>query len=718
MDDRVWVKEPVESEAIKRLLEEYQFSTLQATILSRRGITEADDVKYFLEQELSYLHNPFLFDEMEDVVDRILDAVQEEEKVRIFGDRDVDGITATALLVEELRRLNVDVSYSLPTGDEPYGLLQSGVEQAASDGVTLLITVDCGISNIEEIVLANSLGIDVIVLDHHIEGEELPPALAIINPKMSGSEYPFVHLAGVGVAAKTIWALRFARTDLYRQELILLHAQPGNDTVIIQAMKVNNLLVTDRIIEEINPGILKTERSKALAFLSCNVPILVLDAAVEHAQLSKAFGKSVDIHLLDLRNELEKVLPAVRNRGLFALTQLSRAARYVKGGRDELTTLYSLFIAYVLKKHPALDNEYERLLDLVAIGTVADLMELKNENLLMVRRGLKVLSTAPRPSLVPFLASLGLLNRRISSTEISWRIAPPINSTGRLGTPAVALEMLLSTDPNEIERLTSEVLAMNTERKRLSDEIWNVVRGKAQESFERTGSKMVILQDEQIEMGVASSLASRLVKAYNAPALVLSSSRSGRIKGSMRANDSTIHTRNFLEHFDRQGSYFLYYGGHANASGFTMESDRLEELMKALHEYVDTIDCPEERVKEYFIDATISEEEMHPELIRLVEFFEPYGEGNRPLVFEIQGAVVEEIGYLNNSQGGDRHVKLTIGYGHYRWPAVYWFAAPLVGKVFDRGSVLDILFRLARNYWMGNETLQLNIVDVKPTKAL
>ncbi len=177
MDDRVWVKEPVESEAIKRLLEEYQFSTLQATILSRRGITEADDVKYFLEQELSYLHNPFLFDEMEDVVDRILDAVQEEEKVRIFGDRDVDGITATALLVEELRRLNVDVSYSLPTGDEPYGLLQSGVEQAASDGVTLLITVDCGIGNIEEIVLANSLGIDVIVLDHHIEGEELPRLL-------------------------------------------------------------------------------------------------------------------------------------------------------------------------------------------------------------------------------------------------------------------------------------------------------------------------------------------------------------------------------------------------------------------------------------------------------------------------------------------------------------------------------------------------------------
>jgi len=716
MNDTVWVKEPVESESIKRLLEEYRFTTLQATVLSRRGITKADDVKYFLEQELSYLHNPFLFDEMEDVADRILDAVQEQEKVRIFGDRDVDGITSTALLVEELRRMNVDVSYSLPKGDEPYGLLQSGVEEAAADGVTLLITADCGISNIEETTLANSHGIDVIILDHHIEGEELPPALAIINPKMSGSEYPFTHLAGVAVVAKTIWALRFAQTELYRQELILLHAQPGNDTVIIQAMKVNNLLITERIIEEVNPGVLTAKRSKALAFLSCNLPILVLDAAVEHAQLSKAFGKSVDIHLLDMRKEMENVLPSVKNRGLFALTQLSRAARYAEGGRDELNVLYSLFVAYVMKKHPALDKEYEGLLDLVAIGTVADLMELKNENLLMVRRGLHILSTAPRPSLVPFLASVGLLNRRISSTDISWRIAPPINSTGRLGIPTVALEMLLSTDPSEVERLTAEVLRMNTERKRLSDEIWSVVQSKAQESFEQTGSKMVVIQDEQIERGVASSLASRLVKAFNVPALVLSSGHGGWIKGSMRANDSTIHTRDFLEYFNQQGSFFLYYGGHANASGFTMESNRLEELMSAVYAYVDTIDCPEEQVKEYYIDATISEEEMRPDLIRLVEFFEPYGEGNRPLVFEIQGAIVEEISYLNNNQGGDRHLKLTLGYGQYRWPAVYWNAASLVGKVFDRGSAIDVLFRLARNYFKGNETLQLNIMDVKPAK--
>ena len=717
MDDRVWVKERVDGEIIKRLLEEYNLSPLQATILGRRGFSKANDVKFFLEQELSYLHNPFLFDEMEDAVDRILDAASEGEKVRIFGDRDVDGITSTALLVEELRTLDLDVSFSLPKGDEPYGLLQSGVEEAARDHVTLIITVDCGISNVEEITLANSLGIDVIVLDHHIDGDELPPALAIINPNMSGSEYPFAHLAGVGVAAKLIWALRFAQTEFYRQEIILLHAQPGNDTVIIQAMKVNNLLVTERIIEEINPGIVTAERSKALSFLSCNLPILVLDAHTEHAQLTKAFGKSVDIHLLDMRAEMEAVLPPVKNRGLFALTHLSRAARYAEGGRDELTALHSLFVAYVLKKTPALDKEYDKLLDLVAIGTVADLMELKDENVLLVKRGLNLLATSPRPSLVPFLASLGLLNKRISSTDISWKLAPPINATGRLGTPTVALNMLLSKDPVEIESLSVEVLKMNTERQRLSEDTWTTIQPKAKDSFEQTGSKMVVVHGEAIEMGIAGSLASRLLKAFNVPALVLSSSHDGRIKGSMRANEGTIHARDFLQHFDELDSFFIYYGGHANAAGFTMESAKLDAFITTLYDYIDTIDCLEETKKEFFIDATVSEDDMNPDLIKLVEFFEPYGEGNRPLIFEIQGAIIEDIQYMNNNQGGDRHLKLTVGYGQYRWPAVYWSAAALVGTVFNRGSAVNILFRLARNYFQGNEKLQLTIVDLKPTPS-
>ncbi len=288
----VWKKSPVSSQDIRRLHEQYGLDVISSSILARRGLTSREQIKFYLESELSYLHNPFLFfDDMEEVVDRINEAVTEGEKVCVFGDRDVDGITSTALLVQELRSLSLDVSYKLPDGDEPYGLTMEGVDLVSSQNVTLIITVDCGISNFDEIAYAHSLGIDTIVLDHHISGDSLPPALAIIDPKVPGCGYPFEHLAGCGVVAKVLWALRFSKTDFYREECILLHAQPGHDTVIIQAMKIENLLVVDRVIEEINPGLIDVSKSKALEFLSAGLPIMVLDAAAELAQLRQAFGK-------------------------------------------------------------------------------------------------------------------------------------------------------------------------------------------------------------------------------------------------------------------------------------------------------------------------------------------------------------------------------------------------------------------------------------------
>ncbi|HKL60318.1 MAG TPA: DHH family phosphoesterase, partial [Sphaerochaeta sp.] len=162
-----WKKKSVASQDVKHLHEQYGLDPLCSSIMVRRGLTSPDQVKFHLESELTYLHNPFLFDDMEEVVDRINGAVSEGEKVRVFGDRDVDGITSTALLVQELQRLGIDVSYRVPEGDEPYGLTMEGVDAAYEDDVTLIITVDCGISNNSEIAHAKTLGIDTIITDHH-----------------------------------------------------------------------------------------------------------------------------------------------------------------------------------------------------------------------------------------------------------------------------------------------------------------------------------------------------------------------------------------------------------------------------------------------------------------------------------------------------------------------------------------------------------------------
>lgn len=707
----VWKKLPVSAQEMRRLHEQYGLDVLSASILARRGQTSSEQVKFFLEQELTYLHNPFLFDDMEEVVDRINEAVAEGEKVCVIGDRDVDGITSTALLVQELRSMGLDVSYQLPEGDDPYGMTLSGVDKAHENNVTLMITVDCGISNFAEIAHAHSLGIDTIVLDHHISGDTLPPALAIIDPKMPGSGYPFEHLAGCGVVAKVIWALRFSQTDFYREECLLLHAQPGHDTIIIQAMRIQNLLVIDRVIEEVNPGLISVSQSKVLSFLSCSLPILVLDAQAELVQLKQAFGKKVDMHLVEMRPQMEAVMPVMKNKGLFALSNLSRAIKYSPFGRDELQVLYTLFVAYCMKRHPSLDSDYESILDLVAIGTVADLMPMEDENRILVKRGLKVLTQGRRESLQPLFSMQNLLGKQLSTSDISWQISPVINASGRMGKPSVALEMMLSTDLGQAEELAGQLLRLNKERQKLGEDAWTRMLAMAKESFEASGSKLVVVEDSTLSRGITGVMASRLLKQFNAPAIVLATVGEERVSASMRSPDS-FNAREFLSRFS---DLFLDYGGHACAGGFSMDVSQLKVFKQRVMDEVDTMDCLPEEVEEVVIDCTLPEAYMTPDIIKVVEFFEPYGEKNPPLVLLMEGAVIENIQIMNNKNGSVQHVKMTLAFGQYKWPALYWSAADRIGKDFDVGTAVDVVFRLGRNYFRNQESLQITVIDLKPS---
>ena len=705
-----WKKSPVSSQDVRHLHEQYGLDLLCSSILVRRGQTSNEQVKFFMESELTYLHNPFLFDDMEEVVDRINEAVSEGEKVRVFGDRDVDGITSTVLLVQELQRLGLEVSYKLPEGDEPYGMTLDGVNAAGSDGITLILTVDCGISNNDEIAHARSLGIDTIVLDHHISGKELPPALAIIDPKVPGCGYPFEHLAGCGVVAKVIWALRFSRTDFYHEDCILLHAQPGHDTIIIQAIRIENLLVIDQVIEEINSGLLAPSQSKALQFLACDLPILVLDAASELAQLRQAFGKQIDIHLVDMRFEMEQVMPVVKGKSLFALSNISRAMKYSVHGRDELQVLSSLFIAYCMKKYPLLDSGYESILDLVAIGTVADLMPMEDENRLLVKRGLKVLTAGKREALLPLFSMQNLTGKQLSTSDLSWQISPVINASGRMGKPNLAADMLLATELGEAERLSGELIKLNKERQKLGEDAWDRMLPKAKDSFERTGSKLVVVEDSSLSRGITGVMASRLLKHFNAPALVLATIGDRRVSASMRSPED-FNARAFLSQFS---DLFLDFGGHVCAGGFSMDVENLPVFKKRVMEEIDRMDCLESTEDESVsIDCTLPVAYMTPDIIKVVEFFEPYGEKNPPLVLMMEGAVIEDIQFMNNNKGGSQHLRLTLAFGTYKWPAVYWNAGDRVGRDFDKGSVVDVAFRLGRNYFRNQSTLQISVLDLK-----
>ncbi|HEY9595641.1 MAG TPA: DHH family phosphoesterase, partial [Spirochaetia bacterium] len=255
-----WNKSSIDSSAVKELARRFDIELLAASILSRRGIVEPEALRYYLEDDVRWLHNPFLMSSMTEAVDRINAAVDTGEKILIFGDRDVDGITSTVLLYEAFVDMGAEVTWMLPEGEDAYGLSEKVIERAQGLGVGLLLTVDCGVSNAAEIALAAERGIDTVVIDHHNPPGDLPEAVAVVDPKLDG--YPFRDLCGCAVASKVEWALRFSRSPFYGVPVCLLNARPANEALVVDAVRLVNLTEVERINENVMPGLVPFEKTR------------------------------------------------------------------------------------------------------------------------------------------------------------------------------------------------------------------------------------------------------------------------------------------------------------------------------------------------------------------------------------------------------------------------------------------------------------------------
>lgn len=700
-----WNKADIEKDSVRTIAGKYGLDLLTASILVRRGVTEPEQIKFYLENDLMFSHNPFLFTEMEDAVDRIRQAAAEGEKVKIFGDRDVDGITSTVLLKEELQKLGIDAQWALPLGNDPYGLTIEVVEEFAADEGELLITVDCGISNIAEIKRARELGIDTIVIDHHNPQDELPPAVALIDPKIADSGYPFRDLAGCGVVAKLIWALEFSQTEMYKEELVLLHARPGNDTVILEAVKISNLIEIDRLSENLVPGMVRPDQTRLAAFLM-NTQILVYDEQQQRRLLQKVFGPGVDINVLDVAPEIWKLLPQLETMSLLKIRDRSRANRYSEGLVSEIDIFVSLFQSYILRRYPALSTEFDKHLDLVALGTLADLMPLHGENRLLVKRGMRQLNAVERAGIHQLLLQQRLLGKRLSTTDVGWQISPAINATGRLGVPDKAAELLITDDAETRRHLAEEVLGLNKERKKLGDAAWKKVLPKAQRSFDELNGQMVLVKDKSIHRGITGILAARLVQFFGVPATVVADLQT-HLVGSMRSVKG-FHLKGFLYHFD---DIFIDYGGHDYAAGFSLKHERFEEFQQRFGAAVAELKPQEQEEEVLDIDAELPAHYLNPDLHKLVEQFEPYGEENPPIIFLTRQLKIANVDLVG--KGEQLHAKLLLDSGGYKWPAIFWRAGERVDRDFSLGDTVDVVFRLGRNYFQNTETSQLTILDIK-----
>jgi single-stranded-DNA-specific exonuclease len=702
-----WDKKNIPQTLVKDIAERYGCDLLTASILARRDITNGESIRYFLENDPRHLRNPFELPDMVDAVERILAAKEEGEKVLIFGDRDVDGITSTVLLYRFLLGLGMDVSWRIPLGDDPYGLSIQAVEDFAKDCGTLIITVDCGISNIAEVARARELSIDVVITDHHNQQEQIPSAFAIVNPKRTDSAYPFRDLCGCSVAYKLVSALRFAlKSNVYEQPICLLNTQLANEAYIIEVAKLRNLVIIDTLTETLVPNMVRITETRLPAFL-LDQQIMVWDAPTQRKALAKIFGNNVEVQMLDIAPEIGKEIPQTAGKSLLRIKELSRIARYTSREQTELEVFISLFTSFVQKREQHFTANDIADLQLVSLGTIADIMPLRDENRLMVRAGISALEEKPRVGLSDLLFKLGLAGHHLTSIDLSWKLCPAINAAGRMGSPDKAIALLLEDDPHRRDALANELITMNDTRKKQGADAWLIVEKRAAETLARYDGMLALASGAEIFRGITGVMANRLLERFKTTAIVVSFGDSVYVGSARSPRGVDLHPM-----LEQCIDLFIDWGGHDYAAGFSLEKTKwplfLERLKTAVHALTFTQGDYEKNT--LVIDAELPHSYLTPDLLKLIDRFEPYGEANDTLCFMAKSLRILDIALVGKVEA--KHVKLTLDAGKHKWPALYWSAVDKVKTEFDVGDKVDVVFTITRNWFNGVETPQIIISDL------
>jgi single-stranded-DNA-specific exonuclease len=532
-------------------------SPLIIQVLFNRGLADVSQVELFLSVDKRLSPDPFLLPDMEIAVTRIYRAVLSGEKIAIYGDFDADGITSTAVLVQGLRAFNVEAVPYIPHRiNEGHGLKIAAVEALHQQGVSLIISADCGITGVNPVKKAHRLGMDVIITDHHTPTEELPPALAAINPKIAGSHYPFVELAGVGVAYKLLQAL---------------------------LMGVN-----------------------------------------KQAQL-------------------------------------------------------------------------EQVVDLVALGTVADMTPLLGENRYLVSQGLKRMNASPRLGLVELLNKAGTTAGALTSENITWTIAPRLNTASRMDHALPSYELLMTDSTARAGELTTWLEQKNTERQQITAKATDVAR---EQVLAGKLEPLIMVRVDDFSSGISGLVANKLSDEFYRPSVVI---RTGKkiSTGSCRS----IPEFNLIESLTQCRELFVEFGGHKGAAGFMILTHNIpllyERLVKIAESKLEGVDL---RPK-IDIDAEVALKDLAGSAYRTLQQLAPFGQANPQPVFISRNIKVVGCRTMG-SDGG--HLRLKLEQNGMVWDAVAFGFGPHQAEMSDP---LDIVYNLELDQWNGKSTLRLNLLD-------
>jgi len=541
---------------------------LAAAILARRELTDVSAINAYLEGSLSDLPDPAALPGIKDAAGRVARAVIHREPILIHGDYDVDGISGTALLVDFLRHCDAEVDYHIPLRlRDGYGLSAEALKRAAAAGVKVVVSVDCGISALDEAELAVQLGLDLVVTDHHQPGAQLPAAVAVVNPCLAGCEFPDNDLAGVGVAF----------------------------------------------------------------FLA-----------------------------IAIRREL-------RDAGHF---------------RDKV------------------EPDLRRLLDLAALGTIADVVPLRRVNRLLVKKGLELISQAPRCGIAALLEVAGVT--RVSCGSIGFQLAPRLNAAGRLEDAALGVEMLLCEDPFTAAEMARQLDLFNRERREIEQATLDDALEMVEELPEEQRS--IVLASEHWHPGVIGIVASRLVERFHRPALLIAL-EGGQGKGSARS----VPGFHLYEALRSCADHLLGYGGHAAAAGFILQGADIEGFAQAFEEVCLKDDDLSKTLPllRYDVEAELAQCDMN--LALSLEQFAPFGAGNPEPLVCLRDVQVQQLQALN---GG--HLRFTVRQEGMTLPCI---AFSMVERRDDFLSPLDLLAVVQVNRWNGRQNVQLVVKDVRQAQG-
>ncbi|MDF1524836.1 MAG: single-stranded-DNA-specific exonuclease RecJ [bacterium] len=509
-----WVVRPQDPETALQIAEALDTTSLVGQVLLNRGFGDIEDAAQFLNCQLADLIDPYVLHGMKDAVDRIILSLEKKEKTLVYGDYDVDGVTATSLILLFLRDLGFSTHYYIPKRvEEGYGVNKESLRKFSEEGVGLIITVDCGISSVEEIAYANSLGMSVIVTDHHEPPIKLPDAVALINPLLAGCPFPYKALSGVGLAFYLI---------------------------------------------------------------------------------------------AGLRKEL-------REKGFF------------KEGEEPSLVHY---------------------LDLVAVGTIADIVPLTGINRILVRAGLEQINVNPRLGIKTLLDVCGIQPGHVDSSSVAYRLAPKINAAGRLSDAMRGVLLLTTESREDAEREAGFLDVENEERQRIEGKIYAEAVEMIQSNGIEKDFRSIVLSSADWHPGVVGIVASRLMERYYRPTILLCLDN-GVYKGSARG----IPNFHLYQGLARCRDLLLEFGGHKYAAGIKVVPENLEKFTERFESVVREV-VPEDGFTQVMkLDAETSLEALGMEEVSKFQGLAPFGAGNPEPVI-----LIKDVEILNPKVVGRDHL--------------------------------------------------------------